>query len=152
MKNLKRLIQSITLLLIFLPGFTFGQTNQRKLKIASAVTFENQSEILEIKFPVSQVANINLELGSNIYEGELTIELYDSKGEKQGNFTIGSPILSAKKDDSKTPPARETIRGSLSKRIVNPAKGEWIVKFIPKNVSGITEIHCTQFLISASLK
>jgi hypothetical protein len=146
MKNLKRLISIILFLLIFLPLFTFGQTNQKKLRISTDISFESQSEIIEVKLPVSQVANISLELASNIYEGELTIELYDSKGEKQGNFTIGSPTFSGKKDESKAASTRESVRGSLSKKIANPAKGEWIVKFIPKNVSGNTEIYCTQSL------
>lgn len=135
MKNLKSLISIGSLLLIFLPNSIFGQTNQKRLSIQTDVAFNSQSENTEIKFPILQLGNLNMNIESHINEGELTIELYDPQGEKQGNFTIGSPTFSS----------RESVRGSLSKRIVNPIKGEWVVKFIPKNASGTIEIDCVQY-------
>lgn len=134
MKNTKSLIYIASLLLLFQQNSIFGQTTQKKFNIDSYVSFNKQSESTEIKFPVLQVGNLNMVIESNIKEGELTIELYDPQGEKQGNFTIGSPTFSSK----------ESIRGSVSKKITNPLKGEWIVKFITKNASGVTEIICHQ--------
>lgn len=133
MKNLKRIIYIATVLLLFAIS-TFGQANQKRFSIETGVSFNGQSEATDLKFPVLQIANLNMIIESHINQGELTIELYDPQGEKQGNFTIGSPAFSSK----------ESVRGSLSKRITNPVKGDWIVKYLPKNASGGIEIICTQ--------
>jgi hypothetical protein len=142
MKNLKRTIPITSLLFLLLAISTFGQANQKRLSIQTDVSFNGQSEATDLKFPVLQIANLNMNIESHIIQGELTIELYDPQGEKQGNFTIGSPTFSSK----------ESVRGSLSKRITNPAKGDWIVKFIPKNASGAIEIDCTQLSNTEPIK
>jgi hypothetical protein len=80
---------------------------------------------------------------STIFEGELTIELYDAKGEKQGNFFIANQAQLAKPDTIKRP-ISETVRGEISKKFENPVKGEWMVKIIPKNASGFLEINSAQ--------
>lgn len=134
MKKFKSLIYTASLIIIFLPITVSGQTKQKRLSIQTEVAFNGQAESNEFKFPVLQFGNLNIEIESHINEGELTIELYDPQGEKQGNFTIGSAAFSSK----------ESVRGSLSKKVANPNKGEWIVKFIPKNASGAIEIACIQ--------
>lgn len=143
MKNLKCLFTQVPFLLILFLNSTFAQAPQKRLRFQTDVSFNSQSEATEVKFPVLQFENLSMTIESHNYEGELTIELYDPQGEKQGNFTVGSPTFSGKKDESKVPP-RESVRGSLSKKIANPIKGEWIVKLIPKNSTGSIEIDCVQ--------
>lgn len=133
MEKFKSLIYTAILVLV-LPGAVLGQTKQKRFSIQTYVVFSGQSEPAEIKFPICQTGNLNITIESHINEGELAIELYDPQGEKQGNFTIGSPTFSSK----------ESVRGSISKKAAGTNKGEWTVKFIPKNVSGAAEIDCVQ--------
>jgi hypothetical protein len=131
---MKKIIPISTLLFLLFAISSLGQANQKRLNIETAISFNDQSETTDLKFPVSQVTNLNMAIGTRTNQGELTIELYDPQGEKQGNFTIGSPAFSSK----------EPVTGTLEKKITNPRKGEWIVRFIPKNASGSVEVHCTQ--------
>lgn len=130
----KSLFYSVILILMFIPSIVIGQTKQKKFNTETGIYFNGQSELTEIKIPIVPLTNLNIIIESHINEGELTIELYDPQGEKQGNFTIGSPTFASK----------ESVRGSISKKVANPSKGEWIVKLIPKNASGALEIQCIQ--------
>jgi hypothetical protein len=80
---------------------------------------------------------------ATIFEGELTIELYDAKGEKQANFFIANQALLTKPDTIKKP-ISETVKGEISKKFDNPVKGEWVVRIIPKNAGGFLEINSSE--------
>jgi len=139
---MKKIIPISTLLFLLFAISALGQANQKRLNIETAVSFNDQSETTDLKFPVSQMTTLNMSIGTRTNQGELTIELYDPQGEKQGNFTIGSPTFSSK----------EPVTGALEKEITNPKKGEWIVRFIPKNASGSVEVNCTQLSNNDSVK
>jgi hypothetical protein len=134
MKKFKRLICAASMILIFLPYTVYGQTTQKRFSIKMDIAFNSQTEPTEIKLPILAIGNLNIIIEAQINQGELIIELYDPQGEKQGNFTIGSPSFSSK----------ESVKGSISKKVINSNKAEWIVKFIPKNASGAIEIDCVQ--------
>jgi hypothetical protein len=134
MKKLKRTIPVAILLFLLFAISSSGQANQKRLNIETYASFNGQSEATDLKFPVSQTTSLNISIGSRTNQGELTIELYDPQGEKHGYFTIGSPAFSSK----------ESVTGAFEKKILNPKKGDWIVRFIPKNASGSVEVNCTQ--------
>jgi len=93
--------------------------------------------------------------------GELTIEIIDPNGDKQGTFSVGCQIdsktsekshvyktkdenprvyktISEKSTDSTNDntKTKEIVNASISKTIKNPIKGNWIIKAIPKEAHG----------------
>jgi hypothetical protein len=144
MKNLKSVLVVISLILLSSPNFITGQVPPKNFYITSRVSFDSLTENCEIKFPVFQREILRLRIMSSISEGELSLEFYNAQGEKQGNFSIGSQSLSAKKDSTKKQ-SIDLVRGEISKDFDNPIKGEWKIKIIPKNASGYLDITSSQY-------
>ena len=142
MKNLKSVLAVLSLILLSGLNFVKGQPPKR-FDISTRIQFQAQTENSEIKLPVFQQGVLTLMIRSTIFEGELTIELYDAKGEKQANFFIANQSLLAKPDTIKKP-ISETVKGEISKKFDNPVKGEWVVRIIPKNAGGFLEINSSQ--------
>jgi hypothetical protein len=142
MRNLKSVLTVLSLILLSGLNFVKGQPPKR-FDISTRIQFQAQTENSEIKFPVFQQGVLALMIRSTIIEGELTIELYDAKGEKQANFFIANQSLQAKPDTIKKP-ISETVKGEISKKFDNPVKGEWVIRIIPKNAGGFLEINSSQ--------
>jgi hypothetical protein len=142
MRYLKCVLTVLSIILFSGLNFVKGQPPKR-FDISTRIQFQVQSENSEIKFPVFQQGSLTLLIRSTIFEGELTIELYDAKGEKQANFFIANQSLLAKPDTIKKP-ISEAVKGEISKKFDNPVKGEWAVKIIPKNAGGFLEINSSQ--------
>jgi hypothetical protein len=142
MRNLKSVLSVLSLILLSSLNFVKGQPPKR-FDITTRIQFQAQTENSEIKLPVFQQGVLTLMIRSTIFEGELTIELYDAKGEKQANFFIANQALLAKPDTIKKP-INETVKGEISKKFDNPVKGEWAIRIIPKNAGGFLEINSSQ--------
>jgi hypothetical protein len=142
MRNLKGVLSVLSLILLSSLNFVKGQPPKR-FDISTRIQFQAQTETSEIKLPVFQQGVLTLMIRSTIFEGELTIELYDAKGEKQANFFIANQALLAKPDTIKKP-ISEAVKGEISKKFDNPVKGEWVVRIIPKNAGGFLEINSSQ--------
>jgi hypothetical protein len=142
MRNFKSVLAVLTVILLSSLNFVKGQPPKR-FDISTRIQFQVQTENSEIKFPVFQQGSLTLMIKSTIFEGELTIELYDAKGEKQANFFIANQTLLAKPDTIKKP-ISETVKGEISKKFDKPVKGEWVVRIIPKNAGGFLEINSSQ--------
>lgn len=142
MKKLKSVLVAVTLILS-ISGFTYGQGPGKGFNLRTNIQFLSLTEPSEIKIPVFQIGPLNLKITSTLFTGDLTIEFYDSKGEKQGNFSIANQAVLAKPDSIKRP-LNETVRGEITRNFENPGKGEWVVKLIPKNASGFLEINSSQ--------
>jgi hypothetical protein len=142
MRNFKTVLAVLTVILLSSLNFVKGQPPKR-FDISTRIQFQVQTENSEIKFPVFQQGSLTLMIKSTIFEGELTIELYDAKGEKQANFFIANQTLLAKPDTIKKP-ISETVKGEISKKFDKPVKGEWVVRIIPKNAGGFLEINSSQ--------
>ena len=96
------------------------------------IELDKDSEKEEIIIDVKEnTQKFRLSINSGIENGTLTIELYDPKNVKKGNFTIGTQLKSSK---------RETVNGDINKSIKEPEVGQWKVMIIPKNVSGAIQI------------
>jgi hypothetical protein len=142
MRNLKSVLSIWSLILLSSLNFVKGQPPKR-FDISTRIQFQAQTEKSEIKVPVFQQGVLTLIIRSTILEGELTIELYDAKGEKQANFFIANQAQLAKPDTIKKP-INEAVKGEISKKFDNPVKGEWVVRIIPKNAGGFLEINSSQ--------
>jgi hypothetical protein len=144
MRNLKSVLAVLALLLLSSLNFVKGQPPKR-FDISTRIQFQVQTENSEIKFPVFQQGSLTLMIRATLFEGELTIELYDSKGEKQGSLFIPYHVLLTKPDSIEKPiPINEIVKKEISKKFDNPVKGEWVVKIIPKNAGGFLEINSSQ--------
>jgi hypothetical protein len=142
MRNLKSVLALLSLIL--LSGFNFAKGQpQKRFDISTRIQFQVQTENSEIKLPVFQQGSLTLIIRATILEGELTIELYDAKGEKQGSLFIPNQVLLTK-PDSIEKPINESVKKEISKNFDNPVKGEWTVRIIPKNAGGFLEINSSQ--------
>jgi len=142
MRNLKSVLAVLALILLSSFIFVKGQPPKRFV-ISTRIQFQVQTENSEIKFPVFQQGSLTLMISASIIEGELTIELYDEKGEKQGSLFIPNQVPLTKLDTIEKP-ISASMKKEISKKFDNPAKGEWTVRIIPKNAGGFLEINSSQ--------
>ncbi len=142
MRNLKGVLVVLSILLLSSLNHANGQPPKR-FEISSRVKFQVQTENSEIKLPVFQQGSFTVMITANIMEGELTLELYDAKGEKQGSLFIPYQVMQIKPDTIERP-ITWSVKREISKKFDNPAKGEWTIKIIPKNAGGFLEINSSQ--------
>jgi hypothetical protein len=113
MKNLSKRLSIATLLLSFLTCFSWGQ-DKPDLNFSKKIMLKSESEGQMVPLAVSEnCTSLNLSIAAKIQEGELTIEIYDPKGEKQGNFSIECHSDTLKTNKGKT--HSESSSGSNSK-------------------------------------
>ena len=100
--------------------------------VQRSITLTNDSKEEEIIITVEKaVLRFDLRCSSTLTSGTLTIEVYDPKGVKQGNLTIGTQLNSSKE---------EVVNGDIRKSLKEPHAGNWRVKIIPKDVTGEIKI------------
>lgn len=103
-----------------------------KVSIERAIWLDNDSKTKEIVIPVeTKSKKLQLVINSAITSGKLSIEIYDPKGEKQGNFSIGTQTNLG---------SQEKVRGNISKSLKEPLVGKWMIKIIPSEASGDVHI------------
>lgn len=145
---MKKSIKSFTVLtlFLFLSTISFSQKSTTSfdqfgqqcsgVNLTRNIHLKGSSSTEKIKIEVTENTNcIHLGINSIIQSGSLTIEVYDPKGNKQGNFSVESQIGSNKQFG-------ESVCGQIQKTIKTPLKGEWIVKLIPNKAKGEVSI-CT---------
>jgi len=98
------------------------------------------SEKREIKINVAKnTTRVSLNVNCHIETGGLTIEIYNSKGKKQSNFSVeGSSKSKYKKGKG------EPAHGQINLNTSSPTEGDWIIKVIPKQAIGKIQICSTQ--------
>jgi hypothetical protein len=88
MKKLLKNLSVAILLLSFLTGISRGQ-DKTDLNFSKNIILKSESTEQKIPVTVSDsCAFLNFRIAGTIQEGELTVEIYDPKGELQGNFSI----------------------------------------------------------------
>lgn len=111
---------------------TTTSNSETMVNMTRMIELDKDSQKEEIIIDVKENTHkFRLSINSGIENGTLTIELYDPKKVKKGNFTIGTQLTSSK---------RESVNGDINKSITEPTVGEWKVVIIPKNVSGAIQI------------
>jgi flagellar hook assembly protein FlgD len=107
------------------------------LKVERNIYIKEDSKAEDIIISIAKKTNqFSLSIESIINKGKLTIEIYDSSGKKQGNFTIETQLATEK---------REEVNGQFQKSWRNLPIGKWKVKIIPS--SATANIHLTATLI-----
>lgn len=111
--------QTMTLKENFEQNFSQGS----EFRVRRTVDLENDSKAEEIYIEISEnTIDFNLKIEGRIRQGKLLVEIYDSAGKKQGNFTIETQMDSDKKEE---------VNGQFRKTWKNVPKGQWTVKIIP---------------------
>lgn len=88
MKKLLKSLSIAILLLSFLTGFSLGQ-DKSDLHSSRNIVLQSESVEQNVLLDIPEICtSLNLSISGTIQEGELTIEMYDPKGEKYGNFSI----------------------------------------------------------------
>ncbi|WP_299116638.1 hypothetical protein [uncultured Winogradskyella sp.] len=129
---------------LFLCLFLFSaliQAQQRQLDSCNStstnrtIQFDGSSEQQAIIIDVSKDTNkMHVSINSTVKSGYLTVELYDPKGNKKGNFSIESQVNTSEK--------KEQVCGQMQKHIEDPVNGKWTVLLVPNKVIGDVSI-CT---------
>ncbi|WP_299114507.1 hypothetical protein [uncultured Winogradskyella sp.] len=141
MKNTIKLVSTLSFFLLFTLGvFAQSQSTHQCNSTTSNrnIELEGSSDTENIKIEVDKDVNkIHIGVSSTIKSGYLTVEVYDPKGNKKGNFSVESQI---KPGDKK----KELVCGQMQKQIDEPIEGTWIVKLIPRDAVGTISIHTSQ--------
>lgn len=135
----------ITLGILFL-AMLFTTTTSAQISQAVEKTSFNIHRTIEltkatrsqdIKIEVNEKeCRFNLRINSKVMDGKVKVEIYDPKGKKQGNFSVGCQMDS---DNSK-----EMVNGMITKAIEKPELGDWKVKIIPTKAVGKVTIQFSQ--------
>ena len=106
-----------------------------KVNLQRTIQLEGDSKSVEVLINIqSNVQRFEFSINSSVHSGKLTIEVYDPKGTKRGNFTIGTQLNSE---------LEETANGDIRKSLFEPHSGDWKVKIIPTKASGTIRIRTT---------
>ena len=136
MKKLLKSILGILFITLFFVSATIAQETT-SLNIQRKIELKNDSGVKNVKVEINEEGSqFNLKVQSRIIEGELSVEIYNMEGKKQGNFSVGTQINSGS--------AKEEVNGLIRKRINNAPIGIWTIKIIPKNVTGNITINYSQ--------
>ena len=153
---MKNLSSKLITLFFFLLGTTtaFGQwgpgqpqIDHTSFNLQRQISLNEDSEKKEILIPISgPIVRFTINIASRISEGELTIEMYDPSGEKQGNYSVDNQISARldKSDKNAKMTNKEIVTGKIDKSIEYPISGNWKVLIIPKNASGELLIESNQ--------
>ncbi len=136
-----KLVTAVVLFLMTTP-LVFAQHDGCHSSLSRSIKLDKSSKKEEIKIEVADnVKSLNIGLNSTISEGSLTVEIFDPKGDKQGNFSVESQLSSSSSNSGKN---SEMVCGQLNKTISDPIQGDWVVKLKPKKVTGKVQIHTHQ--------
>ena len=117
-------------------GTGLPQTDRTTFNLSRRISLDQESEKYEILLPVSGPINsFSIKISSEIFNGKLTIEIYDPNGEKQGNYSVDNQT-SNRPDKSVKSNTKEVVSGRISKLIEYPINGVWKVLIIPTNATG----------------
>ena len=128
------------------PDTTFAQTqyDQTVNKQVTEFMFERSIQLEDCKKNEEVIISIaentkqfELTINSSVFSGKVTLEIYDSKGKKQGTFSVGTQLNIEN---------AETANGTINKSLLEPEEGDWKVKIIPLNAKGLISIRTINWL------
>ena len=101
MKKLSKRLSVAILFLSFLTSISYGQA-KTDLNFSKNIILKSDSEEQKVPVTVSDsCTSLSFRIAGTIQEGELTVEIYDPKGEKQGNFSISCLSKTSKTNKNK---------------------------------------------------
>jgi len=151
MKKLFNKMIPILLLALASASYIDGQIDTLKSKIYSlkSVKLNGETEIKEIRLPLrDSLSSVNILIFSIIGSGELSVEIYDPDGVRQGNFSLScqnnpellKKIKGGKVSIKEIDEIDGKAMGNLNKTVKNPARGFWITKIRSIGAVGSVQI------------
>jgi len=117
-----------------------GQETVR-LEKQTSLDFKDESKKAELKIKFTDEYNIlSVRMSCQLSSGSLVVYLIDPKGEEQGTFTVKAGDDVVMGEHTKI---LQQVMGQMQKQIINPLKGDWIVRAVPSNASCKLDIHST---------
>lgn len=115
-----------------------GQETVR-LQKQTKLEFREESKKAELKIKFTDEYNIlHVSMVCQLSSGSLVVYLIDPKGEEQGTFTVKAGDDVVMGDHTKIV---QQVMGQMQKQIMNPLKGDWIVRAVPTNATCNLEVH-----------
>lgn len=131
-KSIKLL--AVLSLTLFITAPVIAQKSCSSSRETKNIQLDGTSKTEEIQLEVTKdLTCLNIGLNSTIENGSLTVEIFDPKGDKQGNFSVERQMSSNSSSSGKS---KDIVCGQLNKNIQEPMKGKWTVKLKPKNATG----------------
>ena len=127
-------------LILFLAPVTLAQhkSNCSNSNTQRSINLDDSSSKEEVKVEVAEnTKHLMIGVNSTISAGALTMEIFDPKGNKQGNFSVESMMSSNSNSNGKS---KESVCGQLNKSFQDPMKGKWTIKLKPRKVTGNIKI------------
>ena len=141
MKNSFKITTSILIMIFAFSSFGFGQ-EEVKIQKQKSLKFAGESKKAEVIIKSSSEYNyLKIAINCMLEEGDITIDIIDPNGKKQGTFTIKSDKTT--NIGSKTE-IREMVSGSMNKVLSEPINGEWIIRAIPSSAKGNAQFNIVQ--------
>ncbi|WP_299334504.1 hypothetical protein [uncultured Psychroserpens sp.] len=132
-----KLVSVVILSLLFsLSAFAQQST---EFSMTRNLGFKESSKVQTVDIKISEgTSALRLDIKCGVRKGDVTIEIYDPEGTKQGEFSVES--IETEDDGSLFNMLKKGVEGQINKFIKNPQSGTWTIKFIPKNSTGSVKI------------
>ncbi len=141
MKNSVKITTSILILIFSFSSFGFSQEEVRIQK-SKTLMFDGESKKAEVKVKSTSEYNyLRLSLACSLLEGDVTIEIINPKGEREGMFTVKSDKTTS--IGNKTT-VEETVNGTMHKTFSKPLHGDWIIRATPSGAKGKVNYNIAQ--------
>ena len=109
-----------------------SDTSKTHVTLNRTINFTAESGNKEINVDVKKgVKGFELSIQSYVESGNITIEIIDPSGTKQGHYSIGTQMNSK---------AKEKVTGSITKSLKQPMEGKWVIKITLSSASGGVQI------------
>lgn len=130
--------------------FKFAKDQNTRFKLSRSISLHEDSKKENIFIKVEeQTMLLELQIVSKLRLGELTIEIYNPAGERQGNYSVGSQTSGngiKKSMNGIEKYIEEYVHGEINKHLIGPLVGEWRVTILPKKAKGDVIINTVQFM------
>jgi len=141
MKKALKFSVALAVILFTVSSICMAQ-DEVKIKRSKLLFFKGESQKAEVKVKSTKEYNyLVLKLHCQLTEGNVTINIFDPEGKKQGTFTIKTdepPVI------GENTQSQQKVSGQMSKVFGKPLTGDWILKATPSSAVGNLSIDITQ--------
>ncbi len=108
-------------------------SEQTQLTSERLIELENDSKSQDVVITVAEkTKQFSLLINSSATSGKIKIEIISPNGDSQGNFSVGTQLISVK---------TELVSGNIRKSLREPQAGDWRIKITPTNAKGTIRIN-----------
>jgi len=136
--------QVLVLLAILSEALLFAQntefTTTRRLGFNQSI----KTQQVEIDAP-ENTAQLNLKILCSVEKGAVKIQIFNPSGEKEGEFKVEGTETESTGELFDL--LQNGVSGEINKKVYDPEKGAWLVKFIPEKATGKVQIISKLYIV-----